>query len=146
MEGSPASGGTVIIRVRLFAPFGVTYLFGSSGAGRANPTAWPYDTLDTTMLFTKIVAHALARHGLEVRGDAPFPRQLAPMLMHSADTLIASPDFTYEPKWDGFRVLAAVRDSSVRLLSRNGHSFTRLFGPVTDASGGFPRRWSLMEK
>jgi len=52
--------------------------------------------------------------------------------------LVSSPDWTYEPKWDGFRVIATVRDGSVRLLSRNGHSFTRLFGAVSDALRGFP--------
>jgi len=31
-----------------------------------------------------------------------------------------------------------VRDGFVRLRSRNGHSFTRLFGPVSDALRGFP--------
>jgi bifunctional non-homologous end joining protein LigD len=98
----------------------------------------PCGTLNVPMMFAKTVANALARHGLEVRGADPFPRQLTPMLMHSANALVASPDFTYEPKWDGFRVLAAVRDGSVRLLSRNGHSFTRLFGPVTDALREFP--------
>jgi bifunctional non-homologous end joining protein LigD len=52
--------------------------------------------------------------------------------------MFSSPDWTYEPKWDGFRVLASVRDGSVRLVSGNGHSFTNLFGPVTDALRGFP--------
>ncbi len=39
---------------------------------------------------------------------------------------------------DGFRVLASIRDGHVRLVSRNGHSFTTLFGPVSDALRGFP--------
>jgi DNA ligase D-like protein (predicted ligase) len=60
------------------------------------------------------------------------------MLMHKTDRLVSSPDWTYEPKWDGFRVIATVRDGSVRLLSRNGHSFTRVFGPVSDALRSFP--------
>ncbi len=60
------------------------------------------------------------------------------MLMHEASRLVSSPDWTYEPKWDGFRVIATVRDGSVHLLSRNGHSITRLFGPVSDALRGFP--------
>ena len=89
-------------------------------------------------MFTAIVNAALSRLGLDPRGTAPFPRSTAPMLMHKADRLVSSPDWTYEPKWDGFRVIATVRDGSVRLLSRNGHSFTRLFGPVSDAIRSFP--------
>ena len=89
-------------------------------------------------MFTAIVNEALFRLGLNPRGTAPFPRSMAPMLMHKADRLVSSPDWTYEPKWDGFRVIATLRDGSVRLLSRNGHSFTRLFGPVSDAIRSFP--------
>jgi bifunctional non-homologous end joining protein LigD len=60
------------------------------------------------------------------------------MLLQKADAMFSSPGWAYEPKWDGFRVLASVRDGSVRLVSRNGHSFTNLFGPVSDTLRGFP--------
>jgi bifunctional non-homologous end joining protein LigD len=60
------------------------------------------------------------------------------MLLQRATSIFRSSDWVYEPKWDGFRVLASVRDGSVRLISRNGHPFTNLFGPVTDALRGFP--------
>ncbi len=52
--------------------------------------------------------------------------------------MFSSPGWTYEPKLDGFRILAALRQGSVRLVSRNGHSFTNLFAPVSDALRGFP--------
>jgi ATP-dependent DNA ligase len=90
------------------------------------------------MLFAATVTRALSRFNLDQRGDTPFPRQPAPMLLQKADALFSSPDWTYEPKWDGFRVLAAIRDGFVRLVSRNGHSFTRLFGPVYDVLRVFP--------
>jgi bifunctional non-homologous end joining protein LigD len=90
------------------------------------------------MLFATAVTHALSRFGLHERGNAPFPRQPAPMLVEKAATLFDDPAWTYEPKWDGFRVLASVREGSVRLISRNGHSFTNLFWPVSDALRGFP--------
>ncbi len=90
------------------------------------------------MLFATAVNHPLSRFGLHERGNAPFPRQPAPMLVEKATTLLDDPAWTYEPKWDGFRVLAMVKDSSVRLISRNGHSFTNLFWPISDALRGFP--------
>ena len=89
-------------------------------------------------MFMATVNGALSGLSLNPRGTAPFPRSTAPMLMHKASRLVSSPDWIYAPKWDGFRVIATVRDGSVRLLSRNGHSFTRLFGPVSDALCGFP--------
>ena len=90
------------------------------------------------MFFEKTVSLALARHGLDKRGVAPFPRQPVPMLLERAGEMFQSPDWTYEAKWDGFRILASVRDGYVRLISRNGHPFTKLFGPVSDALRGFP--------
>src|SRR5438132_2419310 len=89
-------------------------------------------------MLAQTVIRALSRLGLDRPGAAPFPRQPAPMLLQKADALFPSPDWTYEPKWDGFRILASVRDGSIRLISRNGHSFTNLFGPVSDALRGFP--------
>jgi bifunctional non-homologous end joining protein LigD len=89
-------------------------------------------------MLAPIVTRALSRLGLDQRGADPHPRQPAPMLLHRADEMRTSPDWLFEPKWDGFRTLASVRDRAVRLISRNGHSFTHLFGPITDALRGFP--------
>ena len=82
---------------------------------------------------------ALSRLGLDRRGTDLLPRQPVPMLLSKADSLISSDAWTYEPKWDGFRVLAAVREGSVRLLSRNGHPFTKVFRPMSPPHPrGFP--------
>lgn len=89
-------------------------------------------------MFAETIIRALSRLGLDRRGTDPQPRQPLPMLLSKADSLFSSDAWTYEPKWDGFRVLAAVREGAVRLLSRNGHSFTKLFGPISDALRGFP--------
>jgi bifunctional non-homologous end joining protein LigD len=89
-------------------------------------------------MFEQTVTRALSRLGLDQRGTDAHPRQPAPMLLQRADNMFASPDWVYEPKWDGFRTLASVRNGVVRLISRNGHPFTVLFGPITDALRGFP--------
>ncbi len=89
-------------------------------------------------MFAQTVTRALSRLGLDQRGSDPYPRQPAPMLLQKAAEILSSPEWTYEPKWDGFRVLASIRDGHVKLVSRNGHSFTNLFGPVSDALRGFP--------
>lgn len=89
-------------------------------------------------MFAETIIRALSGLGLDRRGTDPHPRQPLPMLLFKADSLCSSDAWTYEPKWDGFRVLAIVREGSVRLLSRNGHAFTKVFGPVSDALRGFP--------
>ncbi len=62
-----------------------------------------FGTIATYLMFTQTVTRALCRLGLDRRGADPHPRQPAPMLLQKADILYASPDWTYEPNWDGFR-------------------------------------------
>ncbi len=63
----------------------------------------------TVPMFAQTVTRALSRLGLDQRGMNPHPRQPAPMLLQKADAMLSSPDWTYEPKWDRFRVLGSVR-------------------------------------
>jgi bifunctional non-homologous end joining protein LigD len=51
--------------------------------------------------------------------DHPLDRKIAPMLAISADEPFDSPDFSFEPKWDGVRTLAFVDGGVVRLQTRN---------------------------
>jgi bifunctional non-homologous end joining protein LigD len=50
----------------------------------------------------------------------PFPARLAPMHAEPGEAAFAHPDWTWEPKLDGYRVLALVGEKSVKLLSRRG--------------------------
>jgi len=43
------------------------------------------------------------------------------------------PEWIYETKWDGIRILAYVQGERVRLLSRNLQNFTGLFAPITES-------------
>ncbi|HYL70490.1 MAG TPA: DNA ligase D, partial [Candidatus Dormibacteraeota bacterium] len=55
------------------------------------------------------------------------PRTLKPMLAESADTVRSSANWSYEPKLDGYRVIAFVTDERVRLQSRRGLDLTACF-------------------
>ncbi|HKV44426.1 MAG TPA: non-homologous end-joining DNA ligase [bacterium] len=90
------------------------------------------------MVFPLTVISALARAGLHPPGHSPFPEGIRPMLAEAVVAPFNDPAWMYEPKWDGFRVVAMIRDGSVRLLSRNLLSVTDLFRPVTEALTGFP--------
>ena len=57
-------------------------------------------------LFARTLARMLDRFGLGQPGDAPFPRQLRPMLATLARAPFDDPAWVYELKWDGFRVIA----------------------------------------
>ena len=51
---------------------------------------------------------------------APFPGFLPPMLATLADAPFSDENWIFEPKLDGYRMLALIRGGSARLLSRNG--------------------------
>jgi bifunctional non-homologous end joining protein LigD len=50
----------------------------------------------------------------------------------------SSPDWLFEPKWDGYRALCFLQDDSVRFISRNGNDLTARF-PVLKAIAGLIR-------
>jgi ATP-dependent DNA ligase len=56
----------------------------------------------------------------------PLAPPLLPQLARSAKSLPAG-DYSYEPKWDGFRAIAFVDGGEVYLQSRNGRPLRRYF-------------------
>ncbi|MBS0378173.1 MAG: DNA ligase D [Proteobacteria bacterium] len=59
-----------------------------------------------------------------------LPRDLKPMLAESADEPRSDPQWSYEPKLDGYRVLAAVDHGKVHLSSRRGLDLTPFFPEI----------------
>jgi len=64
---------------------------------------------------------------------------LTPMLATVADEMPNGEEWTFEPKYDGIRILAFVADGSVSLLSRNGNSKTTQFPEIVAALAGLSR-------
>jgi bifunctional non-homologous end joining protein LigD len=68
---------------------------------------------------------------------APEPRgpshRYIPMLATVAERLPHGADWLFEPKWDGYRALAYVRDTEVELRSRRGNDLTERFSAVARA-------------
>ena len=68
-----------------------------------------------------VPAHRIPAAQLVPAGKTgPMPASLAPMLAETADAVFNRPDWMWEPKLDGYRVLAFVGDKGVKLRSRNG--------------------------
>jgi bifunctional non-homologous end joining protein LigD len=59
-----------------------------------------------------------------------MPRRVPPMLATLTDKPFNDPDWFYEPKLDGYRIIAFVRDGRVRLQSRNFQDYTAVFPDV----------------
>ena len=57
--------------------------------------------------------------------SAPFPSSLKPMLARILDEPFSHPEWLFEPKLDGYRVVAFVREGEITLRSRNGINITK---------------------
>ena len=57
--------------------------------------------------------------------EAEFPTEMSPMMARLAAEPFSHPDWIFEPKLDGFRALAFVRDGSAALRSRTGRDLTK---------------------
>ncbi len=83
---------------------------------------------------TRLAAARLAPHGPAEQ----LPRQLKPMLAESGATAQSDPQWRYEPKLDGYRVIAFVHQGAVRLQSRRGLDLTGNFPEIAAALAAQP--------
>src|SRR4051794_41447413 len=75
--------------------------------------------------------------------DVPAAAPVAPMLARLTRT-VPRDGYLYEPKWDGFRCLAASEAAQVALWSRHGRPFARYFPELVAGLGALPAGgWGL---
>jgi bifunctional non-homologous end joining protein LigD len=79
-----------------------------------------------------VPAHRIPAERLVPTGDVkPMPAKLEPMLAESGDSVFNRADWMWEPKLDGYRTLAFVDESGVRLRSRRGLDVSATFPALT---------------
>jgi ATP-dependent DNA ligase len=74
-----------------------------------------------------------------------LPNHLKPMLATSAPKLPIGDTWTYEVKWDGYRVLAVMDSARVRLVSRNQKDLTRDYPGVVAAVASLPAKHAVLD-
>jgi len=74
-----------------------------------------------------------------------FPAHLAPMLAESGDGANSDPNWRYEPKLDGYRVIAFVSGDRVRLQSRRGLDYTRFFPELSKELAATPAGQMILD-
>jgi bifunctional non-homologous end joining protein LigD len=74
----------------------------------------------------RLPAAAIALHG----PPEALPRKLAPMLASLRDQPVSGPDWLFEPKLDGYRVIAVADGTGVKLHSRRGLDLTAPFPEI----------------
>ena len=57
----------------------------------------------------------------------PMPSAITPMLATSVEMPFDDSEWLFEIKWDGYRAISFIRDSNVRLVSRNQNDLTSQF-------------------
>jgi bifunctional non-homologous end joining protein LigD len=76
---------------------------------------------------------------------AAFPRAARPMLASLAEGPFSHPDWFYEPKLDGYRILAGIRGGEVTLTSRNGGDLTRRYAALEPSLSRQPASEVLLD-
>jgi bifunctional non-homologous end joining protein LigD len=84
------------------------------------------DALTAATVPARLEAGRLAPAGLPEK----FPAQLEPMLAETGSTIRFDPGWSFEPKLDGYRVIALVASGEVRLQSRRGLDLTACFPEI----------------
>ena len=64
---------------------------------------------------------------------SPMPAKIAPMLATLTKTPLNNPDYLYEIKWDGYRILAYADGKKVQLHSRSSLDYTNKYPPIAKA-------------
>lgn len=79
--------------------------------------------------------------------EAPFPdaKRLEPMLAELALHPFDKPGWTWEPKLDGIRILAFIRDGEVQLRSRRGVDVTKQYPALVESLKAQPLRTAVLD-
>ncbi len=75
---------------------------------------------------------AEGKGGYHSRVSLPIPLDMEPMLAAVQPVVPEGPDWSYEPKWDGFRTLVFRDGDRVDLISRGARQMTRYFPEMID--------------
>ncbi len=89
-------------------------------------SGYTLDDLEAGKRPMRLDAARLASNGPE----ESFPKSIAPMLAEIGEAPRSEPGWQYEPKLDGYRVIAFVQDGAVRLQSRRGIDLTVPFPEI----------------
>ena len=77
--------------------------------------------------------------------NLPLKPPVEPQLARSRAGLPVGEQWSYEPKYDGFRALAAKQGGRAELLLRSGADATERFPEISSAVAGLPAQQLLLD-
>ncbi len=75
----------------------------------------------------------------------PVPQSFKPQLATQVDEPPKGKEWLHEIKFDGYRTIAILDDGKVRLLTRNGHDWTKRYGALADAFATLPAKSAVVD-
>jgi bifunctional non-homologous end joining protein LigD len=76
---------------------------------------------------------------------AAFPKPFTPQLATLVDDVPAGDEWIHELKYDGYRLVAMLKNGSVRLITRNGNDWTERFPTVAAALEALPAASAVLD-
>ena len=64
---------------------------------------------------------------------SPIPASVSPMLCTLMKEPVSDPEYLYEIKWDGYRIISYVNNGKVRMESRSALDYTKKYPPIVQA-------------
>ena len=78
-----------------------------------------------------------------VKKSLNLDEYVKPMLATAAKKIFKDPEWVFELKWDGYRVMANIEDGEVNIYSRNGISYNSKFASIKNALEHIPHNCIL---
>lgn len=94
---------------------------------------------------SRVIADSAKRQRDPELFDDPFPERVEPCLATLVDKPPEGERWWHEIKWDGYRLIASVRDGDARLATRNGHDWTARFPPIASAMRKLSARSAILD-
>jgi bifunctional non-homologous end joining protein LigD len=77
--------------------------------------------------------------------EKPMPTKIRPMLATPVEEPFDNPAWLFEIKWDGYRAIGFIEDSSVRLVSRNQNDLTGQFSELRELAKFVKARNAILD-
>ena len=148
LKGSKLQGGWTLVRTGGRKPDPNTGSINDDTSTKSGKTGWllikekdEYARPEAEYDVTKALPDRVAEMAHETA--APMPEVLEPQLATRVSTPPSTPGWCYELKYDGYRILARMRDGGVRLHTRNGLDWTQRLPTLAQAmeSQSLPDGW-----
>ena len=89
--------------------------------------------MDIATVLPPINCLRMKKHSKVKADSIQMPQAISPMLCKLVSEVPQGPDYIFENKWDGYRIVSFVDEGSVKMASRSGLDYTKKYPPIAGA-------------